>query len=185
MENNVKSGIKYDKEMIFQNPDEPLKKGYKIFDISKYIEIGQPFGDYININNINRFELTLIIKLDIKFIKGEISEKTIDNILDKLKLNFIDILILYYRPFIDYKKIWKILEKCVLSNKIKKLGLYSFNITEIKDILNISQIKPSFYKMKFDICSFNDLYYFAEMLNQLGINIILYHSKDNNKKLIK
>ena len=184
MENNVKSGIKYDKEMIFQNPDEPLKKGYKIFDISKYIEIGQPFGDYININNFNRFELTLIIKLDIKFIKGEISEKTIDNILDKLKLNFIDILILYYRPFIDYKKIWKILEKCVLSNKIKKLGLYSFNITEIKDILNISQIKPSFYKMKFDICSFNDLYYFAEMLNQLGINIILYHSKDNNKKLI-
>jgi diketogulonate reductase-like aldo/keto reductase len=82
--------------------------------------------------------------------------------LDNLNLNYIDILILYYRAFIDYIEVWKLLEKCVLSDKINKLGLYNFNINEIKDIIEKYNIKPFYYKINFELSLF---FHLSEFMN--------------------
>ena len=132
----------------FTEIKENLKEKNLMFDVSFYKDDEKSIGKNIKINNINRDNLTIISKLDIKNLGFKISETDIDNLLEKLELKYIDILILYYRPFIDYIEIWGILEKCVLSGKIKKLGLYNFNIDEIKNILNVCKIKPAYYKIK-------------------------------------
>ena len=172
-----KIGIKYAKE-IFAEKYESLKECFKIYDISNCIAKDEPFGEYIKMNKINRSELTLIVKFDFKNCKEETTEEKIDIILGKLKLDYIDILILYYREHNDHKEIWKNLEKCVLSNKIKKLGLYAFNIQEIKDILEISTIKPSFYKIRVEIIPIDSFVDFIKLLQEFGINIICYSSID-------
>ena len=146
-----------------------------MIDISFYKDKEKSIGENIKINNINRDNLTIISKLDLKHFNYKISETEIDNLLEKLELNYIDILILYYRPFINYIEIWKILEKWVLSGKIRKLGLYNFNIEEIKNILNFCKIKPVYYKIKSQFSFYYFLKEFLNLIKELGITILFYH----------
>ena len=95
--------------------------------------------------------------------------------MDNLNLNYIDILIIYYRAFIDYIEVWKILEKCVLSDKINKLGLYNFIINEIKDIIEKYNIKPFYYKINFELSLFFHSSEFIISLEELGISVLNYY----------
>ena len=112
--------------------------------------------------------------------KKNIEEELLNNLLDNLNLNYIDILILYYRAFIDYIEVWKILEKCVLSDKINKLGLYNFNINEIKDIIEKYNIKPFYYKINFELTLFFYSSEFIISVEELGISVLNYYSEQNN-----
>ena len=74
------------------------------------------------------------------------------------------------------------MEKCVLSDKINKLGLYNFNINEIKDIIEKYNIKPFYYKINFELTLFFYSSEFIISVEELGISVLNYYSEQNNSQ---
>lgn len=66
----------------------------------------------------------------------------IDKTLERLGINYIDLLLLH-QPSGNYMYAYKLMEKAVKEGKVKAIGLSNFNETQIQEILDNCEIKPT------------------------------------------
>lgn len=66
----------------------------------------------------------------------------IDKMLSRLNLDYIDLLLLH-QQFGDYKGAWKDMEKAVVAEKVRSIGISNFESSNLEDLLGAAKIKPS------------------------------------------
>ena len=116
-----------------------LKAGYKLIDTANAYVNEKAVGRGVKKSGIAREEIFITTKLWPTVYEDE---NAIDKTLERLDTNYIDLLLLH-QPAGNYIAGYKAMEKAVKDGKVKSIGLSNFDIPQLKEILDICEIKPA------------------------------------------
>ena len=117
---------------------EALKMGYRLIDTANAYVNERAVGRAIKRSALPREEIYVSTKL---WPSEYIKEHAVDETLERLGLDYIDLLFLH-QPAGDYMKGYRQLEKAYKEGKIKAVGISNFEGKYIDEILANCEIKP-------------------------------------------
>lgn len=121
-----------------------IKDGYRLIDTAYMYgneeEVGEAVRKAINDRLIKREDIFVITKIYPNQFSNP--EEAIEMALEKLDIDYIDMMLLHH-PGSNDVKAYKAMEKYVESGKIKSLGLSNYYIDELTDFLPKVNIKPA------------------------------------------
>ena len=120
---------------------EAFKLGYRHIDTAHLYGNEKGVGEAIRKSGIPRDQIFLTSKIWQNECGEGVTEKAIDRMLKRLKLDYIDLLLIHW-PVGDYCGAWKDMEKAVEAGKLKSIGLSNFKKKYLDDILKIAKIMP-------------------------------------------
>ena len=115
--------------------------GIRHIDTAHAYENERGVGSAIRKSGIPRGELFITSKLWVPDYGEGITSKAIDKMLERLGLQYIDLLLLHQQVG-DYLAAYKEMEKAVEAGKVRSIGLSNFD-ENLDDVLNNCKIKPA------------------------------------------
>ncbi|MDE6608813.1 MAG: aldo/keto reductase [Lachnospiraceae bacterium] len=116
-----------------------LQGGYRLIDTANAYVNEKAVGRAIKKSNVAREEIFLETKLWPSFYE---QEDAVEKTLERLDTEYIDLLLIH-QPAGNYVAGYRLMEKAYKEGKVKAIGLSNFTIAQIKEILDICEIKPS------------------------------------------
>lgn len=128
-----------------------LKYGYRLIDTANvYMNergVGRGIKRAIDEGICKREDIFLTTKLWPSEYKYDDSLKAIDETLERLGLEYIDLLLLH-QQYGEYIDAYKAMEKAVELGKVKSIGLSNFNETRFKNVIDNCTIKPAVHQIE-------------------------------------
>lgn len=115
-----------------------LTNGYRMIDTANGYRNERGVAKGIERADVAREEIFVTAKL----WPTEYNTEGIDATLERLGLDYVDLIILHH-PFGNYIDGYKAVEEAVREGKAKTIGLSNFNPEQIEEIMEIATIKPS------------------------------------------
>ncbi|HCY7724639.1 TPA: aldo/keto reductase [Staphylococcus aureus] len=134
---------------VFQIPQEQtaeavkeaIKAGYRHIDTAQSYLNETEVGQGIEASGIDRSELFITTKVWIENVNYEDTIKSIERSLQRLNLDYID-LVLIHQPYNDVYGSWRALEELKETGKIKAIGVSNFGVDRSVDLGIHNQIQP-------------------------------------------
>lgn len=124
---------------------DAIKVGYRLIDTAQSYfnekEVGDGIKKAIDEGIAKREELFITTKVWIDKYGYENCKKSIEDSMKKLKVNYID-LVLLHQPFGDYYGAYHALEDLYEKGKVKAIGVSNFYPDRLSDICAFNRIKP-------------------------------------------
>ncbi len=120
---------------------DALKVGYRHIDTAQSYFNEEEVGSAIAKSGIPRKDIFLTTKVWIEHYGYEETKKSILVSLEKLKTDYID-LVLLHQPFADYYGAWRALEDLYDKGKIRAIGISNFYPDRMVDMCAFSRIRP-------------------------------------------
>ena len=140
---------------VFQvNPDEcercvsdAIEVGYRLIDTAQIYKNEEGVGRAVAKSGISRKDFFLVTKVWISNAGYEKAKESISISLDKLKTDYID-LVLIHQPFGDYYGTYRLLEEYYEKGIIKSIGVSNFNADRFIDIASFVKHIPMVNQME-------------------------------------
>lgn len=134
---------------VFQIPQEQTKDavvnaiqaGYRHIDTAQSYMNETEVGEGIKASGIDRRELFVTTKVWIENVNYEDTLKSIKRSLERLQLDYID-LVLIHQPYNDVYGSWKALEELQENGKIKAIGVSNFGVDRVVDLGIHNKVQP-------------------------------------------
>lgn len=134
---------------VFQIPQEQTKDavvnaiqaGYRHIDTAQSYMNETEVGEGIKASGIDRRELFVTTKVWIENVNYEDTLKSIERSLERLQLDYID-LVLIHQPYNDVYGSWKALEELQENGKIKAIGVSNFGVDRVVDLGLHNKVQP-------------------------------------------
>lgn len=134
---------------VFQIPQEQTKDavvnaiqaGYRHIDTAQSYMNETEVGEGIKASGIDRSELFITTKVWIENVNYEDTLKSIERSLERLQLDYID-LVLIHQPYNDVYGSWKALEELQENGKIKAIGVSNFGVDRVVDLGIHNKVQP-------------------------------------------
>ncbi len=117
---------------------EALKDGYRLIDTAAGYLNEKAVGEAIRESGIPRADIFVTTKL---WIQDYENEHAVDDALNRLGLDYIDLLLLH-QPMGNYYKAWRTMEKAVKAGKVRNIGVSNFQDFQVQDLMMHNEIKP-------------------------------------------
>ena len=117
-----------------------IKNGYILIDTAYMYHNEKSVGEGIKKSGIPREEIFVITKLYPNQFND--AEKSINEALEKLDIDYIDLMLLHH-PGVNDVKAYKEMEKAVREGKIRSIGLSNWYIKELESFLPQITIMPA------------------------------------------
>lgn len=140
---------------VFQvNPDEcercvsdAIEVGYRLIDTAQIYKNEEGVGRAVAKSGISRKDFFLVTKVWISNAGYEKAKQSIDTSLEKLKTDYID-LVLIHQPFGDYYGTYRLLEEYYEKGIIKSIGVSNFYADRFIDIASFVKHIPMVNQME-------------------------------------
>lgn len=140
---------------VFQvNPDEcercvsdAIEAGYRLIDTAQIYKNEEGVGRAVAKSGISRKDFFLVTKVWISNAGYEKAKQSIDKSLEKLKTDYID-LVLIHQPFGDYYGTYRLLEEYYEKGIIKSIGVSNFYADRFIDIASFVKHIPMVNQME-------------------------------------
>ena len=119
--------------------DIALRTGYRLIDTANAYVNEKAVGRGIRKSGVPREEVFLETKLWPTLYRDE---SAVDRTLERLGTDYVD-LMLCHQPAGDYIRGYQLLEKAYREGKVRALGVSNFSEKQIRQILDICEVKPS------------------------------------------
>lgn len=129
-------------------------------------------------SSLDRKEIFLETKLWPSFYE---QEDAVDKTLERLGTDYIDLLLIH-QPAGNYIAGYRLMEKAYKEGKVKAIGLSNFNIEQIKEILDICEIKPAI--LQTEIHPYSQEKELKDFLNQEDIVIQAWYPLGHGDKAL-
>lgn len=116
-----------------------LEAGYRLIDTANAYVNEKAVGRAMKKSGVARDEIFLETKLWPSFYE---QEDAVEKTLERLDTDYIDLLLIH-QPVGNYVAGYRLMEKAYKEGKVKAIGLSNFNQAQIKEILNICEVKPA------------------------------------------
>lgn len=134
---------------VFQIPQEQTKDsvvnaiqaGYRHIVTAQSYMNETEVGEGIKASGIDRSELFVTTKVWIENVNYEDTLKSIERSLERLQLDYID-LVLIHQPYNDVYGSWKALEELQENGKIKAIGVSNFGVDRVVDLGIHNNVQP-------------------------------------------
>lgn len=117
-----------------------IQNGYRLIDTAYFYRNEKSVGEGIKKSKVPREEIFIITKLYTSQFNN--AEKSIDEALEKLDVDYIDLMLLHH-PGANDVKAYKAMEKAVRDGKIRSIGLSNWYIEELEDFISQITIMPA------------------------------------------
>ena len=133
--------------------EQAVKIGYRHFDTAQAYGNEEGVGAGIRNCGIPRNKIFVTSKIAAEAKTYESAMKSIDETLDKMGLDYLDMMIIHSpqpwnefhddkRYFKENKEVWKALEDAYKQGKVKAIGVSNFLVDDLQNILEDCKIKP-------------------------------------------
>lgn len=119
-----------------------VEAGYRLIDTAQAYSNEEAVGNAIKHSGVSREELFITTKLWFHEYETENAEKAIEMSMQKLKLDYIDMILLHW-PFGNVYSAWRVLEKFYKQDRIKAIGISNFDMDRMIDFISFNEIKPA------------------------------------------
>ncbi|MDW3785305.1 aldo/keto reductase [Staphylococcus saprophyticus] len=134
---------------VFQIPQEEtknavieaIKAGYRHIDTAQSYLNETEVGQGIKASGVDREALFITTKVWIENVNYEDTLKSIDRSLERLDIDYID-LVLIHQPYNDVYGSWRALEELKEQGKIRAIGVSNFGIDRVVDLGINNSIQP-------------------------------------------
>lgn len=134
---------------VYQIPEDQTKQavldalevGYRLIDTAQSYFNESAVGDAIKETNVAREDIFLTTKIWIDNYGTDLTKKSLDQSMQKLKVDYID-LVLLHQPLNDYYAAYRVLEEYYKAGKIKSIGVSNFSPNRLADIVAFNEIIP-------------------------------------------
>lgn len=116
-----------------------LADGYRLIDTANAYLNEKAVGRAMKKSGLHREEIFLETKIWPSFYE---EADVVDKTLERLDTDYIDLLLIH-QPAGNYIAGYRLMEKAYKEGKVRAIGLSNFTIEQIKEILNICEIKPA------------------------------------------
>ena len=116
-----------------------LQCGYRLIDTAHAYVNEKAVGRAMKRSGLNREEIFLETKLWPSFYE---QDDAVDKTLARLDTDYIDLLLIH-QPAGNYIAGYRQMEKAYKEGKVRAIGLSNFNESQIREILEICEVKPS------------------------------------------
>ena len=115
-----------------------LQCGYRLIDTANAYVNEKAVGRAMRKSGISRDEIFLETKLWPSFYE---QEDAVEKTLQRLGTDYIDLLLIH-QPAGNYVAGYRLMEKAYKEGKVKAIGLSNFSQSQIREILDICEVKP-------------------------------------------
>ena len=134
---------------------EAVKIGYRHIDTAQAYGNESGVGEGIRTCGVSRDKIFVTSKVAAEHKTYESASNSIDETLDKMKLDYIDMIIIHSpqpwkevnqsenRYFEENKQVWKAMEDAVEAGKVRTIGVSNFLENDIDNILSDCKINPA------------------------------------------
>ena len=169
-----------DNNKVSETVKNAIEVGYRHIDTAQAYENEEGIGNGIKESKIDRKELFITTKIRAEYKDYESAKKSIDESLNKLGLEYIDLVIIHSpQPWQEFRltnnnyynenlEVWKALEDAYKEGKVKAIGVSNFHIEDLKNIIENCEIKPMINQV-------------LAHIGQTPFDIIDYCNKENIK----
>ena len=139
---------------VFQVPDPAVCKqavmdaisvGYRLIDTAAIymneIAVGEAVKESIEKGIVNREDLFITTKLWVSDMGYENAQKGIERSLERLGLEYIDLLLIH-QPFGDVYGAWKAMEESYQAQKLRSIGVSNFYAGKFTEFAELVNTKP-------------------------------------------
>lgn len=135
---------------VFQIPDldecercvlDAIDVGYRLIDTAQGYGNERAVGNAIRKSGIPREELFITTKLWISEYGYEKALKSIEGSLERLQVDYIDLLLIH-QPFNDYYGAYRAMEEFYKAGKLKAIGVSNFYPDRLVDFVHFNEIVP-------------------------------------------
>lgn len=116
-----------------------LQCGYRLIDTANAYVNEKAVGRAMKRSGLNREEIFLETKLWPSFYE---QDDAVDKTLTRLDTDYIDLLLIH-QPAGNYIAGYRQMEKAYKEGKVRAIGLSNFNESQIREILEICEVRPS------------------------------------------
>lgn len=120
---------------------DAIDVGYRLFDTAQAYYNEEAVGRAIKKSGIPREEFFITTKIWISNAGYDKAKESLDLSLDKLKTDYID-LVLIHQPFGDCYGTYRAMEEYYVEGKIRAIGLSNFSSVRLIDIASFNEIVP-------------------------------------------
>ena len=144
-----------DDNIVAEAVREAIKIGYRHIDTAQAYKNERGVGEGLRTCGVSRDEIFVTSKVAAENKTYESAADSIDETLNKMKLDYIDMMIIHSpqpwievnqsenRYFYENKQVWKAMEDAVKDGKVRTIGVSNFLEEDIDNILSDCKIRPA------------------------------------------
>lgn len=144
-----------DDNIVAEAVREAVKIGYRHIDTAQSYKNERGVGEGLRTCGVSRDEIFVTSKVAAENKTYESAADSIDETLNKMKLDYIDMMIIHSpqpwievnqsenRYFYENKQVWKAMEDAVKDGKVRTIGVSNFLEEDIDNILSDCKIRPA------------------------------------------
>lgn len=143
-----------DNDKVATAVQQAARIGYRHFDTAQAYGNEESVGAGLKATGLNRDDLFVTTKVQAEFKDYSTVKKSIDESLQKLGLNYVDLLLIHApEPWAEFHgenhyfkenlEVWRAMEEAVQAGKVRAIGGSNFLQTDLTNILKNSSVKPA------------------------------------------
>lgn len=162
---------------VYQIPDasecercvlEAMEVGYRSIDTAQAYYNEEAVGLAVEKSGLPREDLFLTTKVWISNGGYEKAKASIEESLDKLRLDYLDLL-LVHQPLNDYYGTYRAMEEAYGNGKVRAIGVSNFYPDRLIDLVEFCTIKPAINQVETHV--FNQQVKAREVMKKYGVHI--------------
>jgi diketogulonate reductase-like aldo/keto reductase len=120
-----------------------LEAGYRHFDTAQAYHNEQFVGAALKESHVPRKDVFITTKVAVEHFGHNHAKKSFDASLEKLQLDYVDLLLLHFPVTLLRRKSWKALEEIHEAGKAKAIGVSNYTIRHLEELLKDCKVKPA------------------------------------------
>ena len=131
-------------ETARENVRLALEAGFRHIDTAQMYENEAEVGQGIADSCVPRGEVFLTTKIVPNTMRqgAEAVRQSVDESLERLKTDYIDLLLIHWPVKDHVKETWQVMEDAVRQHKVRSIGVSNFNPHHLDDLLAYAEIRP-------------------------------------------
>lgn len=167
--------------------DAAVEAGYTHFDSAQAYQNEQFLGAAIKRHNLQRDKLFVTTKIAVEHFGYNHAKKAFDESLEKLQMDYVDLLLLHFPVSVLRKKSWTALEEIQAAGKAKSIGVSNYTIKHLEQMKDYAKVTPAVNQVELHV--FLQQPELIKYCRDNGIAVEAYsplaHAKANDDKVIQ
>jgi 2,5-diketo-D-gluconate reductase A len=147
---------------------DAIEVGYRLIDTAQSYGNEVAVGKAIKKCGVPREELFITTKIWISTYGYENAKKSIEGSLERLQLDYLDLLLIH-QPFNDYYGTYRAMEELYKEGKLRAIGVSNFYPDRLIDLIKYNEIVPAVNQVETHV--FNQQVKAREIMKKYGVQI--------------
>ena len=126
-----------------------LNTGYRLIDTAAFYDNEREVGEAIRSSDIPREEIFVTSKVWNDDQGFESTQKAFNKTMEKLGLEYLDLYLIHWPVSGKFKDTWRALEKIYQEGKVRAIGVSTFHVHHLEELLKDAKVKPAVNQIEF------------------------------------